>query len=131
MTTQHFSEEPADGTILANSDLTEVINRDDATAKSTGYRPREHWWQAGEDVGPATWAEVSRVEWQRLYRQSDVDASHSALREIAALHADSPAGFCPKCFRVDDVSDTDDGLVAWPCETVRIAWAALGWEVDR
>jgi hypothetical protein len=48
----------------------------------------------------------------------------TAIEEIRALHTDSVIGFCPTCFRPDDVSDTDDGLVAWPCPTLR----ALGFQ---
>jgi hypothetical protein len=56
------------------------------------------------------------------------DAEHlhqlrAAVEEIRALHTDSVAGYCPTCFRAADVSDTDDGLVAWPCPTLR----ALGF----
>lgn len=47
----------------------------------------------------------------------------TAVEEIRALHTDSVAGFCPTCYRLDDVSDTDDGLIAWPCPTLR----ALGF----
>jgi hypothetical protein len=57
------------------------------------------------------------------------DAEHlhqlrAAVEEIRALHTESVIGFCPTCFRPDDVSDTDDGLVAWPCPTLR----ALGFQ---
>jgi hypothetical protein len=48
----------------------------------------------------------------------------TAIEEIRALHTDSVIGFCPTCFRAADVSDTDDGLVAWPCPTLR----ALGFQ---
>jgi hypothetical protein len=47
----------------------------------------------------------------------------TAVEEIRALHTDSVAGFCPTCYRAADVDDTDDGLVAWPCPTLR----ALGF----
>lgn len=41
-----------------------------------------------------------------------------ALDQIRELHTDSVAGFCPSCFRAADVSETDDGLVAYPCPTL-------------
>jgi hypothetical protein len=39
--------------------------------------------------------------------------------DIYHLHTDSPAGVCPSCGRIGDQSDTDDGLVNWPCPTVQ------------
>lgn len=47
-----------------------------------------------------------------------------ALDAIRDLHSDSPAGICPSCYRLHDASDTDDGLVPWPCPTLR----AMGFE---
>jgi len=58
----------------------------------------------------------------------EVQRLRSVLDKIRYLHTDSPAGVCPSCFRSADVSDTDDGLVAWPCPTLRamgveeVAW---------
>ncbi|HEX6968934.1 MAG TPA: hypothetical protein VF174_09030 [Micromonosporaceae bacterium] len=43
------------------------------------------------------------------------------LQQIVELHTDSPAGVCPSCGRIGEQSDTDDGLVNWPCPTVQIA----------
>ncbi len=49
----------------------------------------------------------------------EVERLRSALDEIRGLHVDSPAGFCPSCGRLGDVSDTDDGLVNYPCPTIQ------------
>lgn len=50
----------------------------------------------------------------------EVIEHRAAADMIRVLHTDSVAGFCPTCFRAADVSDTDDGLVAWPCPTLQI-----------
>lgn len=55
--------------------------------------------------------------------RAEVIEHRAAVDMIRVLHTDSVAGFCPTCYRVGDVSDTDDGLVAWPCPTLR----ALGF----
>jgi hypothetical protein len=57
----------------------------------------------------------------------EVERLRKALDDVRDLHTDSPAGVCPPCFRSDEVSDTDDGLVAWPCPTLR----AMGVEEVR
>lgn len=49
---------------------------------------------------------------------AEINRLHAALDQIRILHTDSPAGFCPSCYRATDVSDTDDGLVAYPCPTL-------------
>lgn len=55
-------------------------------------------------------------------RTVDLTAENARLRErqrrVIELHTDSPAGHCPSCGRVGDVSDEDDGLVPWPCPTI-------------
>lgn len=55
-------------------------------------------------------------------RNADLAAENARLRErqrrVIELHTDSPAGPCPSCGRVGDVSDEDDGLVPWPCPTI-------------
>jgi hypothetical protein len=50
---------------------------------------------------------------------AEVELLRAALDGIRVLHVDSPAGFCPSCFRPQDVSDLDDGLVAHPCPTIQ------------
>jgi hypothetical protein len=51
---------------------------------------------------------------------AEVERLRVALDEIRGLHTESPAAFCPSCGRLGDVSDTDDGLVAFPCPTIRV-----------
>lgn len=46
-------------------------------------------------------------------------AQNIRLHRVRDLHTESPAGFCPSCARLGDVSDVDDGLVAHPCPTLR------------
>lgn len=81
------------------------------THEGGGYpaRTAEFIAAARSDV-PALIAEVERLRAQ--------------LDEVKALHTDSIIGPCPSCYRPADVSDTDDGLVWWPCPTLR----ALGKE---
>jgi hypothetical protein len=40
------------------------------------------------------------------------------VRAVRDLHTDSQAGVCPTCYRLAEVTDTDDGLVNWPCPTL-------------
>ena len=61
---------------------------------------------------------------------AEVERLRAALDDIRVLHVDSPAGFCPSCGRLGDVSDTDDGLVAWPCPTTRVI-QAVNEETNR
>lgn len=77
-----------------------------ANTHEGGYpaRTAEFIAAAREDV-PALVAEVRRL--------------HAQIAEVRALHTDSIVGPCPVCFRGADVSDTDDGLVGWPCPTLR------------
>lgn len=75
MTTHLFSEEPPDGTILADELLTWVIDRADEASQRAGYQGDQRWWQAGQDLMPVAWSVFADQEWQRLYRQSDVDAA--------------------------------------------------------
>lgn len=91
MTVQHFTEEPSDGTILADETLDEVVSRDDEASRTGGYPEAERWWTAGFDVGPKTWEELSETGWQRLYRQSDVDAALAAQREAIASRFEAEA----------------------------------------
>lgn len=51
-------------------------------------------------------------------RFEETQKLRGALDKIRELHTDSVAGFCPSCFRAADVSETDDGLVAYPCPTL-------------
>jgi hypothetical protein len=56
----------------------------------------------------------------RLRDTSDaLNETRNQLYEIYSLHTDSPAGVCPSCYRLHDALDTDDGLVDWPCPTLR------------
>ncbi|MFB6507520.1 MULTISPECIES: hypothetical protein [unclassified Streptomyces] len=48
-----------------------------------------------------------------------------ALSQIRHLHKDSPMGPCPTCFDGDDYAAGGDGLVSYPCPTVRLADEAL------
>jgi hypothetical protein len=50
---------------------------------------------------------------------TEVDRLRAQLADVYNLHTDSPAGVCPSCYRLHDASDTDDGLVDWPCPTLR------------
>lgn len=54
---------------------------------------------------------------------SAIDQHRDAVDKVRQLHTDSVAGYCPTCFRAADVSDSDDGLVPWPCPTLQ----ALGF----
>ena len=47
-----------------------------------------------------------------------LDEATAKLRLIWELHTDSIAGVCPTCYRLAQVSDTDDGLIDWPCPTI-------------
>lgn len=82
-----------------------------------------------------TGATVSGVHANRVYRAyvvaeadahnravelaAEVERLRAVIDEVRGLHVDSPAGFCPSCGRLSDVSDIDDGLVAYPCPTIR------------
>lgn len=89
-TTQHFTEEPADGTILANDGITDVFVRDDAHAIGPNR------WHTDSDGGTRDeqhpWSALAGSPWQRLYRQSDVDALLAAQREqiAQAIEAQDP-----------------------------------------
>lgn len=70
----------------------------------------------GERMGPVL---------QRLAEtEAEVARLRAQIAEVRAMHTDSIVGPCPACFRSEDVSDTDDGLVGYPCPTLR----ALGVE---
>lgn len=59
-------------------------------------------------------------DWDTLERLVDYfDTLVDAAGRIRELHTDSVAGVCPCCYRLNDVSDTDDGLVDWPCPTLQ------------
>ncbi|HWB34891.1 MAG TPA: hypothetical protein VHA75_02595 [Rugosimonospora sp.] len=79
MTTQHFSKEPPDETILADALVTEIMVRFDAAANDRLGDPDRRWYPAdgGENgaAGARPWSDLAGREWQRLYRQSDVDAA--------------------------------------------------------
>jgi len=92
VTSFRYTEEPPDGTILADQRLTEILVRDDAFALALQAPDGERWTNFFGD----TWNWDNAVadgivtdSWQRLYRQSDVDALLAAERakvaeEIAA-----------------------------------------------
>jgi hypothetical protein len=69
-------------------------------------------------------AEANRIA--DFYRQeadrvgAELSQARTTLAEIRYLHVDSVAGFCPSCGRISEISDTDDGLVAYPCPTMRL-----------
>jgi hypothetical protein len=90
---QHITQEPPDGTILANDDLTEVYTRQDHTAEKNGDG-EEHWYPTGDHYDPMGWDSMLRAgeQWQRLYRQEDVDRLLAAQREqiAAAIEALDP-----------------------------------------
>ncbi len=70
-----------------------------------------------------------QVERLRAYEAMHAEVT-ATLDVIKALHTDSPAGFCPSCGRLGDVSDTDDGLVPFPCPTLRAMGIEPGLYVD-
>lgn len=51
---------------------------------------------------------------------AELERNHlrAVVEKIWELHTDSIAGVCPSCARLGDQSDTDDGLVPWPCPTI-------------
>lgn len=59
-----------------------------------------------------------------FHQRDEAIAEREVLRQriqrVIELHTDSVAGVCPSCARIGDQSDEDDGLVAWPCPTVRV-----------
>lgn len=63
-------------------------------------------------------AEHLRVEVAEL--RTRLGALTAQWSDVYALHTDSVAGVCPTCYRLHDASDPDDdGLVDWPCPTLR------------
>ena len=65
----------------------------------------------------------------RVQRDELVEHLGHALarcERVRELHTDSPAGVCPSCGRIGEQSDTDDGLVAWPCPTILALDARMG-----
>jgi len=105
MTTFRYTEEPPDGTILASNLVDTVIVRCDAAANDKYGNPERRWYEAvgTTDVVTFTWAAVSREEWQRLYRQSEVDALLAAER--AKVSAEIAAALDAKAHRLDALSD--------------------------
>jgi hypothetical protein len=63
-------------------------------------------------------AQAARARRQRDEMQVHLGHALARLAAVRRLHTDSVAGVCPSCGRISDVSDTDDGLVAWPCPTI-------------
>ena len=78
---------------------------------------------ASAEHGAATqYAEVQRLREDVIPQlRAERDALAAKLQTIRELHTDSVAGVCPTCYRLADVSDTDDGLVNWPCPTILAA----------
>jgi hypothetical protein len=81
VTVQFFAEEPADGTILADAFVTEVVVRFDAAANDRFGNPERRWYAAsGTKVKTYGWPQLARQEWQRLYSERDVDELLAAER---------------------------------------------------
>jgi hypothetical protein len=84
---QHFTEEPPDGTIVADGLVDQVFQRADDPAHDGDYGDA-HWFPVGTDDAPFTWPDAVADlgdGWQILYRQEDVDRLLAAQREQIAL----------------------------------------------
>lgn len=94
--------------------LTRQLRLEQCTSASRSRIARR---QADQIERQADRFEELRAQIDGLKRERD--AAREQLQEIYHLHTDSVIGSCPSCYRANDVSDTDDGLVGWPCPTLR------------
>jgi hypothetical protein len=89
------------------------------------WRWTDRGWQVvSAPLISADGAAIPQTDLDNLKTQRD--EARAALRVVWELHTDSPAGVCPTCYRLADVSDTDDGLVPWPCPTILAIDPAAG-----
>ena len=111
-------------------DVERLRRQVDETQRFLGFAINDAWILEGAVDG----ARLSRNQMEQVFNdmvlreglatsdavraESEVQRLRDVLDTIHGLHTDSIAGVCPSCARLNDVSDTDDGLVDWPCPTI-------------